>query len=54
MGNNATCKVAGKGNVKLKLADGMIITMNNVRFLPDLRNLISLGSLEEKGLFLQS
>lgn len=48
IGNNAQCKVAGKGTIKIKTHDG--VTLSNVRHIPDLkRNLISLGNLEENG-----
>ncbi|KAH9716149.1 Integrase catalytic domain-containing protein [Citrus sinensis] len=44
MGNNAVCKVIGMGNVSLRLHDGTIWELREVRYVPDLkRNLISLG-----------
>ncbi|KAH9657534.1 hypothetical protein KPL70_023118 [Citrus sinensis] len=43
MGNNAVCKVIGMGNVSLRLHDGTIWELREVRYVPDLkRNLISL------------
>ncbi|TXG72438.1 hypothetical protein EZV62_001017 [Acer yangbiense] len=50
MGNDACCKVTGIGSVKLKLHDGMVKTLTDVRYIPDLkRNLISLGVLDSNG-----
>jgi len=55
MGNNHLCKVAGMGSVKIKFHDGKIRMLRGVRHIPDLsKNLISLGSLEEKGCKFQS
>ena len=46
MGNDVSCKVVGIGNIKVKMLDGVIITLCDVRHVPDLRkNLISLGTL---------
>ena len=50
MGNDASCKVTGIGNIKIKMYDGMIRTLGDVRHVPDLRkNLISLGTLDGNG-----
>ena len=47
MGNHNTCKVQGIGNITLKLHNGKIRLLTNVRFVLDLkRNLISLSTLE--------
>jgi hypothetical protein len=55
MGNNNTCKVAGTGTISFKFHDGRIRRLTGVRHIPDLKkNLISLGSLEEKGCKFQS
>ncbi|KAH9698599.1 hypothetical protein KPL71_024065 [Citrus sinensis] len=44
MGNNAVCKVIGMGNVSLRLHDGTIWELREVRYVPNLkRNLISRG-----------
>ena len=46
MGNNAVCKVIGMGNIHLKLHDGTMRLIRQVRHVPDLkRNLIYLGYL---------
>jgi len=50
MGNDAQCKVVGIGTVQIKTNDGVVRTLANVRYIPDLkRNLISLGTLESLG-----
>ena len=48
MGNDATCSVIGIGTVKIKMFDGVVRVLNNVRHVPNLRkNLISLGVLDD-------
>lgn len=48
IGNDASCKVVGKGTIKLKKFDGTIREVRNVRHAPNLkRNLISLGMLNK-------
>ncbi|KAH9728536.1 hypothetical protein KPL70_009073 [Citrus sinensis] len=50
MGNNAACKVIGIGSVKLKMSDGIIRELDNVRHIPELkRNLTSLSMLDKVG-----
>ncbi|KAH9704893.1 Integrase catalytic domain-containing protein [Citrus sinensis] len=50
MGNNALCKVTGIGSVRLKMSDGIIRELDNVRHIPELkRNLISLSMLDKAG-----
>ena len=50
MGNNAQCKAVGTGTIRIKMHDGMIRTLTNVRHVPNLkRNLISLGTFESLG-----
>ena len=45
IGNNAQC-IAGMGTVKVKIHDGAIRALSNVRHVPNLKhNLISLGTL---------
>lgn len=47
MGNNHSCRVIGIGSVSLKLKDGLIKLLRNVRHVPNLkRNLISLGMID--------
>ena len=50
MGNDATCPVIGIVTVKIKMFDGVVRVLSNVRHVPDLRkNLISLGVLDDLG-----
>ena len=46
--SDATCPVIGIGTVKIKMFDGVVRVISNVRHVPDLRkNLISLGVLDD-------
>lgn len=50
MGNDARCKAIGIGTIKVWMFDGVVRTLTNVRYVPDLRkNLISLGTLDSLG-----
>ena len=50
MGNNATCKVVGVGSIQMKMFDGMVRTLSDVRHVLGLKkNLISLGTLDKNG-----
>ena len=50
MGNDASCKVVGIGNIIIKMFDGVVRTLYDVRHVPDLRNnMISLGTLDCNG-----
>ncbi|KAG8488765.1 hypothetical protein CXB51_016773 [Gossypium anomalum] len=50
MGNNTSCKIAGVGIIKVKMFDGVVRTLSDVRHVPELkRNLISLSTLDLKG-----
>ena len=50
MANNDSCEIHGIGSIKLKVHDGSIKTLSNVRYIPNLkRNLISLGVLDDSG-----
>ena len=45
IGNDASCEVAGIGNISIKMFDGVVRTLCDVRHVPDLRkNMISLGT----------
>ncbi|KAG6675871.1 hypothetical protein I3842_15G127000 [Carya illinoinensis] len=47
MGNDALCKIIGIGNIRIKMFDGVVRTLCNVRHIPNLRkNMISLGTLD--------
>ena len=39
MGNHNACKVQGIGDITLKLYDGKIRLLTNVRFVPDLKRI---------------
>ena len=44
------CKIVGVGSVKIKMFDGVIRTLTDVRHVPELKkNLISLGVLDSCG-----
>ena len=50
MGNDSTCKMTGIGSVQIKMFDGIIRKLNDVRYVPNLKkNLISLGVLDASG-----
>jgi hypothetical protein len=50
MGNDARCKAIGLGTIKVKMFDGIVKIVTNVRYVPDLKkNLISLGILDYLG-----
>ena len=50
MGNNSMCKVVGIGTVSLRMFDGVVRELTQVRFVPKLkRNLISIGMLDQTG-----
>ncbi|KAG8473109.1 hypothetical protein CXB51_035075 [Gossypium anomalum] len=50
MGNNSSCKIAGVGTIKVKMFDGVVRTLSDMRHVPELkRNLISLSTLDSKG-----
>ena len=50
MGNNASCTVVGIGIVRIRMFDGVVCTLGDVRHVPDLkRNLTSLSTLDAKG-----
>ncbi|KAK9215025.1 hypothetical protein WN944_007028 [Citrus x changshan-huyou] len=50
MGNDQPCRTMGIGTIRLKMFDGMVRELKEVRFVPALKkNLISVGALEAKG-----
>ena len=50
MGNDESCSTVGIGTIKIKMHDGVVRELNEVRHVPTLtKNLISLGTLEAKG-----
>ncbi|KAG8501537.1 hypothetical protein CXB51_004025 [Gossypium anomalum] len=49
MGNNTSCKIACVGIIRVKMFDGVVRTLSDVRHGPELkRNLISLSTLDSK------
>ena len=47
MGNDAVCKAVGIGNIRMRMFDGHVRTLTNVRHIPDLKkNLLSFGALK--------
>jgi hypothetical protein len=47
MGNDARCKAIGLGTIKVRMFDGIVRILTNVRYVPNLKkNLISLGTLD--------
>ena len=50
MGNNASCKLLGIGIVHIKMFDGVVCPLGDVKHVLDLkRNLISLSTIDAKG-----
>ncbi|KAG8491575.1 hypothetical protein CXB51_014846 [Gossypium anomalum] len=50
MGNNVSCNIVGVGTIKVKMFDGVVRTLSDVRHVPELkRNLVSLSTLDSKG-----
>lgn len=50
IGNNSPCKVTGVSTVQIRMQNGIIRTLLDVRHMPDVnKNLISLGNLDFKG-----
>ena len=50
MGNDISCRIVGIGSIKVKMYDGTMTTLTEVRHVPKLRNnLISMGVLDYVG-----
>ncbi|KAK3033756.1 hypothetical protein RJ639_034198 [Escallonia herrerae] len=50
MGNDVACKVVGVGSIQIRMHDGIVRTLTDVRHVPELwKNLISLGTLDSNG-----
>ena len=55
MGNDTYSQVKGIGNIKVRNSDGTQVILTDVRYMPSMsRNLISLGTLEDKGCWFKS
>ena len=50
MSDNFTCNMNGVCIVLIKMFDGMVRELKNVRYIPQMKNLISIGALEVHGL----
>ena len=47
MGNDASCRVFGMGNIRVKMFDGVIRTLCDIRHVLDIRkNMVLLGTLD--------
>ena len=52
MGNNQSCKIEGIDTISMKMFDGIVRTLKDVRYIPTLkRNLVSHGELDDIGFF---
>jgi hypothetical protein len=50
MDNDATCTIIGMGTIKIKMSDGVVRTLEDVRHILNMKkNLILLGTLDSKG-----
>ena len=50
IGNNASCKVAGIRTIRIRMFDGVVRTLSDIKHVPNLkRNFISLSTLDAKG-----
>ena len=50
MGDDSPCQIIGIGSIQIKMHDGIVRTLTDVRHIPNMRkNLISLSTLDGKG-----
>ena len=50
MSNDVVCKTVSIGNIRMRIFDGQVRTLTNIRHIPDLnKNLLSLGVLKALG-----
>jgi 5'-3' exoribonuclease 2 len=50
MGNGFPCKIVGVGSIRIRMFNGIVRELTNVRYVLDLKlNLISLGILDSSG-----
>jgi hypothetical protein len=50
MGNDVACMIVGIGTIRIRMHDGIVRALTNVRQMPDLKkNLISMGTLNSFG-----
>jgi len=51
MGDDGACQKNGIGTVCIKMSDGMVRDLTEVRYIPQMKkNIISIGAMESKGL----
>ena len=50
IGNNAACKTVGIGSIHMKMFDGQVRTLKDVRHVSDPRKNLLVGSLESLGI----
>ena len=51
IGNDHTCRMEGISTVRIKMFDGMVRELKDVRYVPQLKkNVILIGALETQGL----
>ena len=50
MGNDTVRKIVGIGNIRMRMFDGQLRTLTNIRHVSNLKkNILSLGDLEARG-----
>jgi hypothetical protein len=50
MGNSIPCKIVGVGSIRIRMFNGIVMELMDVRYVPELKsNLISLGVLDSCG-----
>ena len=50
MGNDISCKTVGVGSIRIRMFDGIVRELTDVRYVPELKsNLISMGVLDSCG-----
>jgi hypothetical protein len=50
MGNGIRCKIVGVGSIRIRMFDGIVRELTDVRYVPELKsNFISLGVLDSCG-----
>ena len=51
MGDDQTCRLVGRGTVHIRMYDGTLRELKEVRYIPSMtKNIISVGALEAEGL----
>lgn len=52
--DNSPCKIEGIGSIRIKMFDGTIRTLTDVRYIPKMKiNLISVSALMQRGTSIQ-